>query len=177
MGATKGGISPTGSKSQSSGSFSPSSRAAPAFLAPGGRELSEVEKAERQVKSCLNKITREKFNTLYDQIRDCCLASCSSEDDRAEMVEVVARETFAKAVKQHTFVELYGDLCAKLHADLEKEGITVNFKRVLLDQCQQSFKRYLEPPKIDQLLDYEEQYEQLVKYKTHMLGNVKLIGC
>merc|ERR1711907_170148 len=159
MGATKGGISPTGSKSQSSGSFSPSSRAAPAFLAPGGRELSEVEKAERQVKSCLNKITREKFNTLYDQIRDCCLASCSSEDDRAEMVEVVARETFAKAVKQHTFVELYGDLCAKLHADLTKEGATVNFKKVLLDQCQRSFSQYMEPPKIDKTLDRDEQYE------------------
>jgi len=155
---------------------SPTARLAPAALAQGGRELLEIEQAERQVKSSLNKITRDNFNRLYDQIRQCCTTSCSSEADRAEVVEVVARETFAK-VKQHTFVELYADLCARLHADLEKEGITVNFKRVLLDQCQQSFKRYLEPPKIDQLLDYEEQYEQLVKYKTHMLGNVKLIGC
>lgn len=99
-----------------------------------------------------------------------------TEADRAEIVEVVARETFAKATKQHGFVELYADLCSKLHSDLEKDGVTVNFKRILLDQCQQSFKRYLEPPQIDKLLDYEEQYEQLVKYKTLMLGNVKLIG-
>jgi len=156
-------------------SFS-SQRLAPEAVARGGRELSEVEQAERKVISCLNKISREKFNTLYDQIRDCVTTACTSEADRAEIVEVVARETFAKAVKQPTFVELYADLCLKLHADLEKEGVTVNFKRVLLDQCQQSFKLHLEPPKINTELEYEEQYEQLVKYKTKMLGNVKLIG-
>jgi len=172
-GQRSGASSPADGESPSR---TPLARLAPPSLAQGGRELSEVEKAERQVKSCLNKITRETFNKLYDQIRECCISSCSNDADRAELVEVVARETFAKAVKQHGFVELYADLCARLHADFEKGGITVNFKRVLLDQCQQSFKRYLEPPKIDQLLDYEEQYEQLVKYKTQMLGNVKLIG-
>jgi len=151
-------------------------RLAPEVKARGGRALSEVEQAERQVASCLNKLTREKFNSLYQQILDCATIACSTEADRAEIVEVVARETFAKATRQHTFVELYADLCHKLHGDLEKGGATVNFKRVLLDQCQQSFKKYLEPPKIDTELDYETQYEQLVKYKTQMLGNVKLIG-
>lgn len=148
----------------------------PTAVARGGRELSEVEQAEREVKSCLNKITREKFTILYDRIRECATTGCTTDADRAEIVEVVARETFAKATKQHSFCEMYADLCSKLHTDLEKGGVTVNFKRVLLDQCQQSFKRYLEPPKIDTGLEYEEQYEQLVKYKTQMLGNVKLIG-
>lgn len=165
-----------GSWRQRENGKSPPQRKAPVALGACGRALSEVDQAERQIKSCLNKITREKFNTLYCQIRECCTTACKGEADRADIVEVVARETFSKATKQHTFVEMYADLCARLHADLEKEGITVNFKRVLLDQCQQSFKTYLEPPKVDQLLDYDDQYEQLVKYKTQMLGNVKLIG-
>jgi len=165
------------SRSYSTPSAPAPTRRAPAALGQGGRVLSEIEQAERQVKIILNKMTRDKFNTLYAQIIECCKTACTSETNRAEIVEVVAREAFAMATRQHTFVELYADLCQRLHADLEKEKIPVNFKRVLLDQCQQSFKSYLEPPQIDKLLDYEEHYEQLVKFKTKMLGNVKLIGC
>jgi len=168
--------SPAASPAAAGGTSTPSQRLAPTTVAPGGRELSEVEEAERKVKSCLNKLTRDNFNKLYEQIIVCITTACSSEEDRTEMVEVVARDLFAKATKMHTFVELYADLCAKLHSDLEKDGVTVNFKRILLDQCQQSFKLHLEPPKVDQSLEYEERYEQLVKYKTKMLGNVKLIG-
>lgn len=73
--------SSNGSKDGSGNTRSPA-RSATHRLAPeattlGGRELSEVERAERQVKSCLNKITREKFNTLYDQIRECIATSCT----------------------------------------------------------------------------------------------------
>jgi hypothetical protein len=133
-------------------SASAPTRIAPAALSLGGRVLSKLEQMERQVKVILNKMTRDKFNTLYDQIHDCCTSGCSGEADRAEIVEVVARETFAMATRQHHFVDLYADLCARLHGDLEKEKAPVNFKRVLLDQCQQSFKSYLEPPQIDALL-------------------------
>jgi len=156
----------TGSRSE------PVARLAPHALSRGGRELSEVDKAERQVKSILNKLTRDKFEKLYMDIRECC----AREVHREEIIEIVAREAFAKATLQEGFVEMYADLCQRLHEDFEKDGIQVHFKRVLLDQCQQSFKLYLEPPRIDPQLDSEEQYEETVKYKTKMLGNIRLIG-
>lgn len=161
-----------GRGSSLSGPGSSTASRGPALLSRDSRRLSEVERAERQIKSILNKLTRERFSTLYNQLLDCCVGA----EARADVVDIVAREVFAKATTQHGFVELYADLCAKLHADLHQGSVEVNFKRALLDQCQQSFTLHLEPPRIDECLDYEEQYEELVKYKTKMLGNVRLIG-
>jgi len=147
-------------------------RQAPPFRAIRG-QLSEVDRLEREVKSILNKLTRERFDTLYAKLLSCCVGVTA----RAEVIAVVAREVFAKATTQHNYIELYADVCAKLHADLVGGGTAeVDFKRSLLDQCQRSFHLHLQPPRIDQCLDYEEQYEVLVKYKTKMLGNVRLIG-
>lgn len=139
-----------------------------------GKELSEVEKAERQVKSILNKLTKDKFDTLYAQLLEQCRVD--NQATRSEVIEVIAREVFKKATLQHNFIEMYAEVCAKLAADLKELGIEVNFRRALLAQCQESFTLHLEPPQIDTCLEYEEQYEALVKYKTKMLGNVKLIG-
>jgi hypothetical protein len=146
-------------------------RQVPPFRASRG-QLSEVERSEREVKSILNKLTRERFDTLYAKLLTCCAGAAA----RAEVIDVVAREVFAKATTQHNYIDLYADVCAKLHADLVGGSVEVNFKRSLLDQCQRSFHLHLQPPRIDQCLDYEEQYEELVKYKTKMLGNVRLIG-
>jgi len=142
-----------------------------ASLSSDGRALSRAEKVERQVKSILNKLARERFATLYAQL----LACCSHPEARSEIIGIIAREVFAKATVQHSYIELYAEVCAKLHADL-KGRVEADFKRALLDQCQRSFTLYLDPPRIDECLDYEEKYEELVRYKTKMLGNVKLIG-
>jgi len=136
-------------------------------------DLSEVQRVERQVKAILNKLTRERFETLYAQLLGCC----ENVEARSDIVQVIAREVFSKATQQRTFVEMYADVCSRLHSDLQNmDGVEVNFKRILLDQCQESFTQHLEPPRIDTSLDYEEQYEVHVKYKTKMLGNVRLIG-
>jgi hypothetical protein len=124
------------------------------------------------VKSILNKLTRERFATLYDQLLACCRESGS----RPQVIEIIAKEVFAKATVQHGFVEMYAEVCAKLHHDLKRDGAEGCFKRVLLEHCRRSFNLYLEPPPVNASLDYEEQYEETVKYKTRMVGNVRLIG-
>ena len=48
------------------------------------------------------------------------------------------------------------------------------FKRILLNQCQASFEQHLKPP--DVKAGAPDSYEALVKYKTKMLGNIKLVG-
>jgi len=149
----------------------PAPRKALPFRASRG-QLTEVERSEREVKSILNKLTRERFDTLYSKLLSCCAGAAA----RDEVIDVVAREVFAKATTQHNYIDLYADVCSKLNADLVGGSVEVNFKRSLLDQCQRSFHLHLQPPRIDQCLDYEEQYEELVKYKTKMLGNVRLIG-
>ncbi|CAE7294432.1 unnamed protein product [Symbiodinium pilosum] len=133
-----------------------------------------MQKVERQVKSILNKLTWDKFDKLYEDLITHCIVE--DPETRRETVEVIARDVFKKATLQHNFIELYAGLCARLDADLKQRGIEVNFRRALLEQCQESFTVHLAPPQIDSCLDYEEQYEMLVKYKTKMLGNVKLIG-
>lgn len=150
---------------------SPRSPASPAPRWKAG-QLSEEDKVERQIKSILNKLTRERFDTLYEQL----LACCSGSGFRSQVIEVIAREVFKKATTQHSFVELYADLCARLEMDLKIAGAEVNFRRMILSECEQSFTTHLEPPRIAEALDYEEQYEELVKHKTRMLGNVRLMG-
>lgn len=146
----------------------------PSPLSIIGKDLTEMQKVERQVKSILNKLTWEKLDKLYDDLVSYC--TVDDQDTRRETVEVIARDVFKKATLQHHFIELYAGLCARLDADLKQRGIEVNFRRALLEQCQESFTTHLAPPQIDSCLDYEDQYEMLVKYKTKMLGNVKLIA-
>jgi len=143
-------------------------------LSASRKDLSEAEKTERQVKSILNKLTEEKFDTLYVQLLDHCKVPDLTV--RASVIDIIARELFKKATTQHNFIKLYADVCSRLEADLKKHKLEVNFRRTLLDQCQQSFGLYLQPPAINEGLSYDEQYEELVKYKTKMIGNVRFIG-
>jgi len=136
--------------------------------------LSEEQLVERQVKSILNKLTWEKFDTLYVQL----LSHCKSE--KAGMcttaIQVIASDLFKKATTQHNFIELYADVCARLELDLKDLDSDGSFRRSLLEQCQDSFTKHLQPPEVNKDLEYEEQYEELVKYKTKMIGNVRFIG-
>lgn len=138
------------------------------------RSLSEVHQTQRQVKSLLNKMTRDTFERLYAKLFDCYQQAHAEAQD--EIIVVVAQEVFAKATTQHSFIEMYADVCLKLSQDLPEEGVQKRFRHALLDQCQKSFNLHLEPPRTRQDLDKEDQFEELIKYKTRMLGNVRLIG-
>eukprot|EP00931_Biecheleriopsis_adriatica_P086036 TRINITY_DN60776_c0_g1_i1.p1 TRINITY_DN60776_c0_g1~~TRINITY_DN60776_c0_g1_i1.p1 ORF type:complete len:445 (+),score=78.93 TRINITY_DN60776_c0_g1_i1:60-1394(+) len=139
-----------------------------------GRELSAEEQMERQVKVILNKLTREKFDTLYDQLLIHCKVECK--ETRYKVTQVIARELFKKATTQHNFIEMYAEVCGKLDADLQQGGFESDFRRTILEQCQDSFTAHLQPPNIDEGLEYEEHCEALFKYKTKMIGNVKFVG-
>lgn len=144
--------------------------ASPTAWRPGG-SLTKDQQIERSIKSLLNKLTRENYSKLYAQLLETGISEQAH-------IEVLAREVFTKATTQHNFIEMYADLCRDLHQSLQDKGIseTTNFKRVLLDRCQESFGQYMVRPDIDESLSYEEKYEELVKYKTKMLGNMRLVG-
>lgn len=133
----------------------------------------------RSIKSILNKLTLEKFAKLTQQLLACGISTSSH-------VEILIHEVFEKATTQHHYIDMYTDLCVLLHehftvnpfegAGSLQAGRKLTFKRLLLDECQMSFERLLAPPEgLDELAP-EERTAAEVGYKTHMLGNIKLVG-
>eukprot|EP00392_Amoebophrya_sp_AT5.2_P008210 g8229.t1 len=51
-----------------------------------------------------------------------------------------------------------------------------SFKRALLNQCQASFEEYLTPDLEFEHLSGEQLFAAQLKYKTKMVGNIKLVG-
>lgn len=129
----------------------------------------------RQMKSVLNKLTVEKFDTLY-----CCLLECGISTQ--EHMKILVKEVFEKATLQHHFIEMYTGLCIKLTEAFKQRGESeagfegINFRKILLNQCQDSFETYLKPPEALGNLEGEEFFEAKVRYKTKMLGNMKFVG-
>lgn len=135
------------------------------------------EQVARSIKSILNKLTMEKFDSLSKQLISCGLRSTTH-------MELLIRELFEKATTQHHFVDMYADLCTFLHKHFtdhpcvanapdskDKESKVISFKRLLLDECQAAFERRASLNKID-----AEDDAAALRYKTRILGSVKLVG-
>lgn len=149
---------------------SPTSWAATRKLDGGDANVAVV----RTIKSILNKLTLEKFTALYEQLLECGISTVSH-------LELLIQEVFQKATTQHHFIQMYADLCAMLHSHFSETPLgddpKFSFKKLLLNECQASFERHLQPPKELQTMDDpEERILAEVRYKTHMLGNIRFVG-
>lgn len=125
----------------------------------------------RAARSILNKLTIEKFDSLFEQLTMCGIK-------RPHHISLLMREVFEKATTQHHFIPMYAELCIQLEKDprilavVENTDQSQSFRRLLLNQCQQVFEQVLEPPANDS--DADE--EMLFCRKQRALGNMKLIG-
>eukprot|EP00930_Biecheleria_cincta_P070166 TRINITY_DN57812_c0_g1_i1.p1 TRINITY_DN57812_c0_g1~~TRINITY_DN57812_c0_g1_i1.p1 ORF type:complete len:769 (+),score=172.69 TRINITY_DN57812_c0_g1_i1:95-2401(+) len=145
----------------------------------GVSAASEDERVARSVKSILNKLTLEKFESLFHQLLDCGIS-------KASHVELLIHEIFEKATLQHNFIEMYADLCMLLHEhfiakpyaspDSDPSNRKNSFKKLLLDECQASFERTLVAPAPVGEAGSEEQCLADARYKAQLLGNIKLVG-
>eukprot|EP00930_Biecheleria_cincta_P038813 TRINITY_DN26680_c0_g1_i1.p1 TRINITY_DN26680_c0_g1~~TRINITY_DN26680_c0_g1_i1.p1 ORF type:complete len:504 (+),score=97.28 TRINITY_DN26680_c0_g1_i1:196-1707(+) len=135
------------------------------------------EQVVRSIKAILNKLTVEKFDSLSKQLVSCGLRSNAH-------AELLIGELFEKATTQHHFVDMYADLCTFLHrhftdhpfvADAsdvtDTEGKVITFKKLLLDECQAAFERRTSLSNVN-----TEDEVAALRYKTSMLGNIKLVG-
>jgi hypothetical protein len=127
----------------------------------------------RRIKSILNKLTIEKFPQLSRQLLEVnfrCL----------DHVNILIKEVFEKATTQHHYIDMYTNLCELLHEFFSQNPVSTDpksgFKRLLLNECQRSFERNLEPPSNLEKLDAEERTLAEVRYKTRMLGNIRFVG-
>ncbi|CAK0824169.1 unnamed protein product, partial [Prorocentrum cordatum] len=126
----------------------------------------------RQLKSILNKLTLEKYDTLSQQILEVPMKTSTH-------VELLITEVFEKAITQHPFINMYTDLCVLLHDHFTNNPIAddaFSFKKLLLTECQNVFERNKQPPKDLDKMTEEDRVIAEFKYKNRKLGNVKFIG-
>jgi len=127
-----------------------------------------IEAVVRKARGILNKLTVEKFDSLYDQL---ALCGINTEDHLRQLMH----EIFEKATLQHHFIPMYADLCMRLESDprivLRDDEAKGGFKSLLLDACQTAFEELLET-RVSRCGDDEE----LLKRKQRTLGNVKLVA-
>ncbi len=71
------------------------------------KDNTPVEEARKKMQSILNKMTRERFDRLSQQLIDIKIESL-------EMLNIMVRLVFDKAVEEHHFVDMYADLCSRL---------------------------------------------------------------
>lgn len=136
-------------------------------------EAAATARVQRSVRAILNKLSIEKFEALSKQLFEV-------EYETVDHIRTLIKEVFEKATTQHHYIDMYTDLCEKLHkfflqnpvSSDQKEG----FKRLLLIECQQSFERNLQTPAGLDSMDEEDRMLAEVKYKTRMLGNIRFVG-
>jgi len=138
---------------------------------PKGGSLDDNEKIARTSRSILNKITADTFDSLFEQLVTCGI-------QQPEHISTLMSEVFDTATRQHHFIPMYADLCKKLEQDprisavVENAGQQHNFRRLLLNQCQNVFEQLLEPCAVELASDEEV----CLRRKQEALGNIKLIG-
>lgn len=119
----------------------------------GQADQSSPEYVDRKVKSLLNKLTMEKFDSISQQILDWANRSVNESDGRT-LIQVI-RLVFEKATDEATWSEMYARLCRflmeRISQDVRDEGIKNAdgkpiaggnlFRKYLLNRCQEDFER------------------------------------
>lgn len=127
------------------------------------------EEVVRTMKSILNKLTLEKFESLSAQLVQCGIKT-------ATHFEMLIHEVFEKATTQHHFIDMYADLCVFLNEQKVLDDPNMKFKKILLNCCQASFEKNLTPPVGLAKLEGEDRIAAERTYKMRMLGNIRFVG-
>jgi len=92
----------------------------------------------KKVRSVLNKLTPQKFNTLVEQVR-------SLEIDTPERLQGVINLVFEKAVDEPSFSVEYALMCKELGvmevAGANNQDSSINFKKLIITRCQKEFEK------------------------------------
>ncbi|KAI8380801.1 hypothetical protein BD560DRAFT_444491 [Blakeslea trispora] len=161
----------------------------------GEAELISQEMISRKIKSLLNKLTLEKFDSISDQIWE--YAKQSEREDNGQSLRTVIQLIFDKACDEPNFAGMWAQLCRKLFDVisrdtnikdvniLDKSGAPVSggalYRKYLLNRCQQEFEKGWKSdlPKIDTNnpdVMMTDEYYAAVKAKRQGLGLVQFIG-
>ena len=120
---------------------------------PGAVDESSPEYVERKVKGLLNKLTKEKFISISDQILEWGNKSVVESD--GQTLRLVIKLIFEKAKDEQFWSSMYAELCHKLLETLSPEikdeqvkaadgkplAGGVLFRKYLLNRCQEDFEK------------------------------------
>jgi translation initiation factor 4G len=120
---------------------------------PGITDTESPELVDRKVRSLLNRLTIEKFDSISDQIITWANKS-ENEKDGQTLIQVV-RLVFEKATDEAAWSEMYARLCRKMmetiSAEVQIDDIRSSegkpvaggqlFRKYLLNRCQEDFER------------------------------------
>ncbi|KAK4793958.1 hypothetical protein SAY86_011952 [Trapa natans] len=145
-----------------------------------GNITDEEQAKQRQLKAILNKLTPENFERLFKQVKEVGI-------DNAVTLTGFISQIFDKALMEPTFCEMYANLCSHLSLalpDFTEGDEKINFKRLLVNKCQEEFERgereELEANKVEEESEVEQSDEQREEKRSNarrrMLGNIRLIG-
>ncbi|XP_077079225.1 eukaryotic translation initiation factor 4 gamma 1a isoform X3 [Siphateles boraxobius] len=151
-------------------------------------EAAKTKELFRRVRSVLNKLTPQMFQQLMKQVTELSI-------DTEERLKGVIDLIFEKAISEPNFSVAYANMCRCLMGlkvpTSDKPGVTVNFRKLLLNRCQKEFEKDKDDDEIfeqkqkelDASTEEEERQrlnEELVdakdKARRRSLGNIKFIG-
>mmetsp|Transcript_33826 Transcript_33826/g.95174 ORF Transcript_33826/g.95174 Transcript_33826/m.95174 type:complete len:1659 (-) Transcript_33826:37-5013(-) len=138
------------------------------------QETDEDKKKMLKINGLLNRLTKENFGPVSDQICDVVL-------EAPQILTNVIAAVFEKALLEPGYCAMYADLCVKVSQKAEKvtvEGKDKTFMQILLNKCQEKFEKrvsYEKTPE-DEELDEEEWEEKLYMIRYRVLGNITFIG-
>lgn len=154
----------------------------------GADQLSKTDEILKKVRSILNKLTPQKFQTLVQQI---LALGINTEERLKGTIDLV----FEKAIDEPGFSVAYAQLCKQLSSvkvPTEGDGKDASFRNLLLNRCQVEFENYSKDEDeivqkkaeaLESAMDdaqkkkiQEELDEVLSKAKRRSLGNIRFIG-
>uniref|UniRef100_A0A6Q2XE38 Eukaryotic translation initiation factor 4 gamma 1 n=1 Tax=Esox lucius TaxID=8010 RepID=A0A6Q2XE38_ESOLU len=150
-------------------------------------EQAKTQELFRRVRSILNKLTPQMFQQLMKQVTELTI-------DTEERLKGVIDLIFEKAISEPNFSVAYANMCRCLMGlkvpTTDKPGVTVNFRKLLLNRCQKEFEKDKDDDVIFEKKQKEldaaatEEKERLKveleeakdKARRRSLGNIKFIG-
>lgn len=142
----------------------------------------------RRVRSILNKLTPQMFQQLMKQVTD---LSIDTEDRLKGVIDLI----FEKAISEPNFSVAYANMCRCLMGlkvpTADKPGVTVNFRKLLLNRCQKEFEKDKDDDEVFEKKQKELDAATMPEEKTRLndelteakdiarrrsLGNIKFIG-
>ncbi|KAJ8665621.1 hypothetical protein QAD02_007283, partial [Eretmocerus hayati] len=156
---------------------------------PISEEQVKTEQLYKKVRSVLNKLTPQKFDTLVNQVRDLKI-------DTQERLQGVIDLVFEKAVDEPNFSVAYALMCKELSnihvtgADSD-DSSSANFRKLILTRCQTQFEkntldeniRNEKLKEIESCTDPEKKKEFQINFedeerriRIRSVGNIRFIG-
>ncbi|XP_076646708.1 eukaryotic translation initiation factor 4 gamma isoform X1 [Halictus rubicundus] len=169
--------------------WKPTRMKAPVFT----EDEAKTEALYKRVRSVLNKLTPQKFNTLVDQVRALNI-------DTPERLQGVINLVFEKAVDEPNFSVAYALMCKELSMmevsgstdkNVENQECSLSFRKLIVSRCQKEYEKHSlneearntkfkqieecpDPEKKKELMTAFEEEERRIRIKS--VGNIRFIG-